>query len=48
MRWAWNVQARGLMRMLRPLIVRMGRRQEQEIWVSLKRLLEAPVENHRA
>jgi hypothetical protein len=41
MRWAWNMQPSGAMRLLKPLIVLMGRRQEREIWTSLKRCLEA-------
>ncbi len=40
MRWAWQVETPGRMKILAPLIVRMGRRQEQRIWGSLKRLLE--------
>jgi len=41
MRWAWTMQPTGAMRLLKPLIVVMGRRQEREIWTSLKRCLEA-------
>jgi uncharacterized membrane protein len=40
MRWAWQVEMPGRMKILAPLIVRMGRRQEHRIWSSLKRLLE--------
>jgi hypothetical protein len=40
MRWAWDMQPAGAMRLLKPLIVFMGRRQEREIWTSLKRFLE--------
>lgn len=40
MRWRWNLRPRGLLKLLGPLVVRMGRRQEQEVWTSLKRLLE--------
>ncbi len=40
MRWSWNVEPRGLLKLLTPLVVRMGRRQEQAIWASLKRYLE--------
>lgn len=41
MRWAWNMQPTGALRLLKPLIVLMGRRQEREIWTSLKQCLEA-------
>jgi uncharacterized protein YndB with AHSA1/START domain len=40
MRWAWQVQPRGLLKLLTPLVARMGRRQEQTIWTGLKRVLE--------
>jgi uncharacterized protein YndB with AHSA1/START domain len=42
MRWAWQVETPGPMRLLRPIIVLIGRRQERRIWGSLKRLLEDP------
>ena len=42
MRWRWNLEPRGVLKVLSPLIVRVGRRQEQAIWSGLKRLLEAP------
>jgi len=48
MRWRWTLEPRGLLKVLGPLIVRMGRRQEQAIWSSLKRLLEAPPEEGRS
>jgi hypothetical protein len=40
MRWSWQVDTPGAMRMLVPLVARMGRRQERRVWTSLKRLLE--------
>ena len=40
MRWQWNLEPRGLLKALGPLLVRVGRRQEQEVWSGLKRLLE--------
>ena len=43
MRWSWQVEIPGAMKLLAPLIVRVGRRQEQRIWGSLKRLLEEQV-----
>ena len=41
MRWEWNVKPRGFFKLMRPLIARMGRRQEETIWDNLKRFLEA-------
>ena len=41
MRWAWHVRPKGAVRLLAPLITWMGRRQEQAIWASMKRYLEA-------
>jgi hypothetical protein len=45
MRWSWQVETPGAMRLLVPLVARMGRRQERRVWGSLKRLLEerAPI-----
>jgi hypothetical protein len=40
MRWSWQIDTPGVMKPLRPLVERMGRRQEQRVWASLKRLLE--------
>ena len=41
MRWAWEMRPSGAMRLLKPLVVFMGRRQERAIWNSLKRCLAA-------
>ncbi len=41
MRWAWEMQPSGAMRLLKPLVVFMGQRQERAIWNNLKRYLEA-------
>jgi uncharacterized protein YndB with AHSA1/START domain len=41
MSWSWDVRPHGLYRLLTPVIARVGRRQEQENWGGLKRLLEA-------
>lgn len=41
MRWLWNVEPRGTSKLMRPVIARMGQRQEQTIWANLKRFLEA-------
>lgn len=40
MRWAWNITPSGALRLLTPLVVWMGRRQEARIWSDLKRCLE--------
>jgi len=40
MRWSWEVQPQGVLRLLAPLITLMGRRQEEAIWAGLKRFLE--------
>jgi hypothetical protein len=42
MRWSWQVQPKGAVRPLAPLITWIGRRQERSIWTSLKRYLENP------
>jgi hypothetical protein len=41
MQWAWEMAPRGLFKLLTPMVARIGQRQEQRIWASLKRLLEA-------
>src|SRR5215211_4213845 len=41
MRWSWELRPRGVMRLLTPLIVRMGQRQEEAIWANLKQFMEA-------
>lgn len=41
MTWAWDIRPSGMLKMLRPLIVWMGDRQEKRIWGELKRYLEA-------
>jgi hypothetical protein len=41
MRWAWELRPRGLLRLVTPVIARLGRRQEQRIWASLKHVLES-------
>jgi deazaflavin-dependent oxidoreductase (nitroreductase family) len=45
MRWSWELQPRGVLRLLRPLIARMGERQEETIWAGLKQFLEAQEES---
>ena len=41
MRWSWDVTPRGPLRLLAPLVARIGDRQERTIWTGLKRYLEA-------
>ncbi len=41
MRWTWDLRPRGFLKLMSPWIARMGRRNEQAIWTSLKRYLEA-------
>ncbi|HET8977660.1 MAG TPA: SRPBCC family protein [Solirubrobacteraceae bacterium] len=41
MRWSWEVRPRGAMRVMVPWVGVIGRRQEQDIWGALKRLLES-------
>jgi hypothetical protein len=41
MRWSWVVRPKGAIRLLTPVISRIGRRQERAIWTGLKRYLEA-------
>jgi hypothetical protein len=41
MRWSWDVRPRGAKLVMAPLVGAIGRRQEQGIWTSLKRLLES-------
>lgn len=44
LRWTWDVRPTGRARLLAPLIHWMGARQEEAVWTSLKRLLEATQE----
>jgi hypothetical protein len=41
MRWSWDVAPRGLLKLMSPLVARVGARQERAIWTGLKQLLEA-------
>jgi Polyketide cyclase / dehydrase and lipid transport len=41
MQWSGQVRPRGALKMLGPVVVWMGRHQEQRIWASLKQHLEA-------
>jgi hypothetical protein len=41
MRWSWDMVPRGLLKLMSPLMARVGARQERAISTGLKRLLEA-------
>jgi uncharacterized protein YndB with AHSA1/START domain len=41
MQWVWDVRPRGVLKLMGPIISRMGERQERTIWTNLKRVLEA-------
>jgi len=42
MSWSWEIKPRRFLRAASPIVEWMGRRQEREIWASLKEVLEAP------
>jgi carbon monoxide dehydrogenase subunit G len=39
-RWSWDLQPKGVFKVMGPFIARIGRRQEAEIWAGLKRHME--------
>jgi uncharacterized membrane protein len=41
MRWSWELEPRGMLKLMTPVVVLIGRRQERTIWTGLKRYLEA-------
>jgi hypothetical protein len=41
LRWSWEVEPRGALRLMTPIMARIGRRQEHAIWAGLKQILEA-------
>ncbi len=40
MTWIWEIQPRGLLKLMGPLVRLMGERQERTIWTGLKQVLE--------
>jgi carbon monoxide dehydrogenase subunit G len=40
MQWSWQVEPRGVVRLMTPIMARIGRRQEHANWEGLKRVLE--------
>jgi Polyketide cyclase / dehydrase and lipid transport len=43
MEWLWNIEPRGFLKLLGPIVRRMGERQESAIWTGLKKVMEAEV-----
>jgi len=41
LKWLWNIEPRGFLKLLGPMVRRMGERQELAIWTGLKKLMEA-------
>jgi hypothetical protein len=41
MRWSWDLAPHGLLKLMSPLVTRIGARGELAIWTSLKQFLEA-------
>jgi len=41
MTWRWDISPRRALRVTRPIVAWLGRRQERKIWGSLKAVLEA-------
>lgn len=41
LRWDWELEPRGVLRFLGPLVAWLGRRQEAAIWEGLRRHLES-------
>jgi hypothetical protein len=41
MGWSWQLEPRGVFKLITPLVARMGRRQEESIWANLKQFMEA-------
>jgi uncharacterized protein YndB with AHSA1/START domain len=41
MRWSWELEPHGLLKLMTPLATPIGARGERAIWTSLKRFLEA-------
>ena len=39
--WSWDIALPSALRLLTPLVLWMGRREERRVWAGLKRCLEA-------
>jgi uncharacterized protein YndB with AHSA1/START domain len=42
LRWSWEAQPKGVARLLAPVLIRVGARQEHRMWTALRDHLEAP------
>jgi hypothetical protein len=40
MRWSWELEPRGVFKLMTPIVARMGQRQEETIWANLNHFLE--------
>ena len=47
MKWLWNIEPRGFLKLLGPIVRRMGERQELAIWTGLKKVMEAQSQTSR-
>ncbi len=41
MRWSWELEPQGMLKLMTPVVALIGRRQERSIWTGLKRYMEA-------
>lgn len=41
MRWSWDLEPKGALKLMGPIVAIVGRRNEKAIWTSLKNLLES-------
>jgi uncharacterized protein YndB with AHSA1/START domain len=41
MKWLWNIEPRGFLKLLGPIVRRMGEREELTNWTCLKKVMEA-------
>jgi uncharacterized protein YndB with AHSA1/START domain len=41
LKWLWNIKPHGFLKLLGPMVHRMGERQELAIWTGLKKVMEA-------
>jgi Polyketide cyclase / dehydrase and lipid transport len=47
LRWLWNIEPRGFLKLLGPMVRRMGERQELAIWTGLKKVMESQSQSSR-
>jgi polyketide cyclase/dehydrase/lipid transport protein len=41
LKWLWKIEPRGFLKLVGPMVRRMGERQELAIWTGLKKVMEA-------